>query len=407
MKYFIKLKSLILYLSLTFISFNLSAQNGYKKGYFITKKNKKVQCYVLNEDLYHVPTKFYYKPSLNTKEQKSISTEDIQVLFIEPNIKYKRYSVKIDYSSSYSNKLSPTRLSNFQEKSLLLKILVEGKVSLLQYSISGLERFYTRKNDTIQPLEYKLYKTKNNKIGKNITYQKQLRESFKYTNKKTNIAYDSSDLASYFVGYNQYLKEKFIDYTSFSLGKKKGKFNLKGKLSIGLSNTQNSEYSNVGSTNEFKYKIGFEAEYILPFNNYKWAIFLEPTYNSNYNTVIKFRNGTAVTPSSGSTVTKYGSTAIDYNAIEFPLGIRYYPHLSEKSSFFINTGINFNISLNNKLLELNPKKEIKPSPNYFIGIGYILNYRYSLEVRYNMQRDLNYLNVKYNNISIKLGYNFL
>lgn len=409
------MKSKLLFLCLIFSVLNSFSQKKYKKGYFTTINNKKVECYILENNINTIPEKFYYKASLNT-QKSTIQTKSIQELFISPNTKYERHIVEIDDSSSISSELSTTRLSQFTKKSLLLKVLLAGNHTLLQYQTSEIKRFFVQNTDTIFPLEYKLYRTKNNQVMKNLVYQKQLKEYFNCKKKpvRTTIDYNSSSLVKYFITYNSCQGGKVTNYTY----RNKGVLNLKGKFSMGSFSNQNTlKYgtnTKTTSSSPTVYKLGIEIEYILPFNNNKWALFVEPTYHLNSLKDISYDTGETVeVPSSGVITPIYKSIAIDYSAIEFPFGIRHHLYLSNRSAILLNTGILIDIPLNSKVFTEEDENgiDIKSSLSSFIGIGYSFNKKYSLELRHNIQKNRKSnsdLNLLYNNNTfIKLGYKFL
>ena len=68
------------------------------------------------------------------------------------------------------------------------------------------------------------------------------------------------------------------------------------------------------------FSVGIEAEFILPFNNNKWALLIEPTY--------QYFNTKKETPDLTS--------EINYSSIEIPIGVRHYMFINQKSKIFIN-----------------------------------------------------------------------
>ena len=76
-----------------------------------------------------------------------------------------------------------------------------------------------------------------------------------------------------------------MDRNSFNIHAKTEKdwFNLSirpgmnyATLSIG--NDLTLSITNIDFGNKLGFRLGLEAEFVLPFNKYKWAIIVEPTY---------------------------------------------------------------------------------------------------------------------------------
>ncbi len=66
-------------------------------------------------------------------------------------------------------------------------------------------------------------------------------------------------------------------------------------------------------------RLGLELEYILPFNNNRWSILLEPTYQSYAG--------------------NESEIALKYSSLEIPFGVRRYFFLKKESTLFINAGL--------------------------------------------------------------------
>ena len=75
--------------------------------------------------------------------------------------------------------------------------------------------------------------------------------------------------------------------------------------------------------NKTAFKFGIELEHILPFNKGKWALFIEPTYNS-INAQDKSDNGVA-------------DIEVKYSYLEFNLGAKHYMHINPSSKVFLSS----------------------------------------------------------------------
>jgi hypothetical protein len=120
------------------------------------------------------------------------------------------------------------------------------------------------------------------------------------------------------------------------------------------------------------FRFGVEAEFVLPFNQDKWAIIIEPTYEY-------FK-----ADETGSSSEAYA----DYKAINIPFGIRYYMFLNSKSKLFLNAGYGYAIQFNSTMVSKNGFKANGGSGGNFVGGAGFSTGRLAFEARYNMPRNI-------------------
>lgn len=403
------MKKRILFLLITILSLNCYSQISFQKGYYIDNTNQKINCLIKNIDWKNNPTEFEYKLSENS-ESKKTTIKTIKEFGIDNISKYVRSSVNIDRSSENIKNLSNDKNPIFKKEDLFLKVLVEGKATLYQYIDRNLRRyFYNNENSNIEQLIFKSYITENN-IGTNNRFRQQLFVDLKCPNFKTskieNVEYKKNSLVRFFTEYNKCHNSELINFES----EQKGDFfnlTIRPRLNSSSLTIQNS-VSNSRDT-DFENKIGFgfglEAEFILPFNKNKWAIAIEPTYQS-----FKSQKTTNVNNISGGVLI----ANVDYSSVEVPVGLRHYFYLNNNSKIFINASYIFDLSSKSSIeftrndgSNLN-SLEIETRNNLAMGIGYKQNDRYSLEIRYQTNREIlgNYLswNSEYKTLSIIFGY---
>ena len=387
-----------------FIGLNVIAQSKFEKGYVITNNGKKFECLIKNEDWIHTPIKILYKLNENSKIY-NISSSQIKELSILNKFLFERHSVEINRYSNKIDKLSSKRTSNFKKETLLLKVLIKGEVSLLLHSSKDVNYFFYKKNLKVHLLEYKIYKTKSGNISKNLNYIKTLRDELNCNNLNSNIKYRKKELLKYFYEYNRCRNSSSIIFKREQSTKQ---FNLSGKLSFGFANYKTSP--------TFNYKLGLEIEYILPFNNNKWSVFIEPTYQSLFNDieeqiVIGYSKPSPSDPNRVTGITTYRSKDIKYSSIEIPIAFRHYLFLKKGNKLFINSGFNLDFPINFDLDDTPVKSRI----SYFLGIGKNFKNKYSLELRYNTQKEIipkrfeqyNVEHTSYSNVSLKASINLL
>ena len=404
------MKKNLIVLLLIVLSLNSYSQIEFEKGYIIYNGGNKENCLIKNVDWKNNPTEIEYK-TLYTYKVKIATLDDILEFGIDNYSKYIRATVNIDRSSDNINLMSKNRKPDFEEETLFLKTLVEGKASLYEYTDSNLIRyFFSLDNQPIKQLVYKPFRTSDDLIRINELYKQQLFNNLKCLDiplgKIKNLSYKKKELINIFVDYNRC---KNSDFVNFNKKTKKDFFNLSVRVGLNRSSlsVQNwvSNSRDVDFDNELGLRIGAEAEFILPFNKNKWGIIIEPTYQQYKST--KITNNSNV--SGGELV-----SIADYKSIEIPLGLRYYFFLKNKSKLFINVSYIFGSSLNSTIA-FNKKDgtninslEIETGNNLAFGFGYNTN-EYSLELRVQTAREVlnNYVYWRsdYKTVSIIFGYN--
>ncbi len=379
-----QMKKKILLTLFVIYSFNFYAQTSFEKGYFIKNSGEKIECLIKNLDLLNNPKSFTYKTSENSKEIKAF-IDDVELFEIYNVSKYERHTVAIDRSSEQTNKLSLTRKVKFNTEQLFLKLLVEGKASLYYYSEPNLSRFfYSNNDDKVRQLVYKSYLTESGDIKKNQRFRQQLLDNFycKNTNKIKTLRYRKSDLSDFFIDYNICVASNFTDYTFKNIKTSKSQFNLNVRAGF---NVLSFEIKNITFETKTVPRFGLELEYIMGFNNNKWAFIIEPSYfnySSRYNDTTE-----RITDANNSAV-------INYSAIDLPLGLRHYMFLNNNSKLFINGAIVPNLTLKSEIRSINKNVnnpldfDGESDINYALGLGYKYKDKFSVELRYSTVRDL-------------------
>ena len=402
-------KVLFLFIS-AIISINSYSQISFEKGYYIDNSGKKINCLIKNIDWVNNPTEIEYKLSENTKA-KYIGINSIKEFGILKASKYIRSTVKIDRSSEDLNQLSDTKAPIFNEEQLFLKVLMEGKANLYLYEDGRLKRyFYNKEIAAIEQLVFKSYKITDYDLGENNRFKQQLWNDLKCSSitmkNIENLEYKKNSLIHFFTEFNTCSNSDFINYEE---KQKKDLFNLTLRPRINNSslNIQNSSYSTSDTKFGNKLSIGFgiEVEYIFPFNKNKWSVFIEPTYQ-NY----KSETSADVKNVTGGEL----SSEVDYNSIEFPIGLRHYFFINNNSKVFINASyvLDFGSKTSIELKRADGSSfnslDINSRNNLAFGIGYKLNDKYGVEFRYQTSREIlnDYVSwtSNYKTVSIIFGY---
>lgn len=380
------------------------AQIKFEKGYLIDNQGKRSEVLIKNLDWKNNPIEFEYKLE-EKQETKKENIKNIQEFGIDGSSRYIRKTVMIDQSSTTLKEMSDNKAPEFKEETIFLNYIVDGKAGLLYYYDAHKKRiFYTLNGSEPQQLIYKPYYITENNIAYNEDYKKQIAENLNCgMNSKLleRAEYTEKSLTDIFVLYNECSGGEIVKYEQEK--KKKDVFNLNIRPGINFTSFSTSyldtfETDETDFENKISFRIGLEAEFILPFNKNKWALFVEPTYQS-----YKSEAETIVNPGNHKT-----KSTIDYKSIEIPFGVRHYFFLNNDSKIFINLGYVVDIKMSSSYIQYQRAFDIKSGNNFVLGAGFKYNNKFSAEVRIGTTRNLfksyRYLSSDYNTTSIILGY---
>ncbi len=386
-------------------------QTKFEKAYFIDNSERKIEVLIKNMDWKDNPVSFEYKTDENSFVQQA-SLKNVKSFEIYNQARYVRSIVKIDRSGSNVSNLNRTKDPEFKEEQLFLKVLVSGDANLYKYTDKSLHRyFYNTENSEVEQLIYKPYKVNESTMSYNLTYRTQLKDNLNCSDITPSdinrINYQEKDLIKLFLIYN---KCKNPDFQHTEAQPRKGNLNVNIRPRVNFSSLEFTNYyaeiDNYKMEDKLSFGLGLEAEYVLPFNNNKWSLIVEPTYQ-----VYKSEKTSDVksTVAGGKLI-----TTVDYQSVEIPVGIRHYMYLTEKSKMFlnaqyvpdiaINSSIKYNVAMNSTFNNL----VIKSRSNVALGFGYAYADRFGVEFRYFIGRevlgDYSIFSSKYNEISFILGY---
>lgn len=396
---------------LFFLFFNCmtSAQTTYEKAYFIDNHQNKTECLIKNLDWKNNPESFNYKLS-ETSEVLEGDIVNVSKFEIYDSAIFIRKSVEIEQNSSNSNKLTYSEKLNLKDKTVFLKLLVGGKTNLYVFKDANSKLFYYEPyKDIISLLEYKKYINTDDKITENSQYKRQLWNDIKCNSIDVNAVnstdYKESDLIALFKKYDSC--ENNITYT-FKEKKQKNVFNVRIRPAINFSKTDfDGPGSSLGRTRDFDFDnqitfgLGVELEYILPFNNNKWALIFEPTYQY-YNTEKTFDTN----PRDG--VTRIETSTVKYSSIELPFGFRHYSYLNANSRVFVDFSALIDIPFGTEVKYGDTTYKSKSGGSLVFGLGYSYKNKYSVEVRVFTPRDIlnDFITVSsdYQKVSLIFGY---
>ena len=424
------MKKILFAISL-FLVISAQAQIKFEKGYFISNNGNRTECYIKNLDWRNNPNSFEYKTDMKSDSVHEESIYGNREFGIVNVSKYVRYKVNIERSETNINNLSKTKAAQFKEETLFLKTLISGSASLYLYTADNITKyFYETATTPIEQLIYIKYINNNfstngaNSFSENISENNQFRQQL-LNNVRcseppesdfSTVSYRKNELIKLFEKYNACNKSASEEAVNYNDKVKRKSFALKfapGLYMASLSVSDPHQYYNVST--EFKktvFKIAVEAEYILPFSNNTWSIFVNPSYHKFSDTKNYNRNDGFGVISKDNNYT----ANVKYSAIELPFGVRRYFFLNASSKIFINAMYVYNLSISDSKISFtnntfgtagNNRFDIAPRNNFGLGAGYSYK-KFSVEFRVNTTRNITDLiewNIDYNTNGIILGYN--
>ena len=398
----------------------VEAQIGFEKGYFISNNGVKMECYIKNLDWKNSPVEFSYKLQLTDQEVKNEKIGNVKEFGIDNLSKYKRFNVKLERSSTIAGNLQNDRYPKWNTEIVFLKALVEGNANLYVYNDVNLVKFFfeteTKPVEQLVSIRYMMNRVD---ISQYNPFRQQLLNDVRCDQTSNtqieNLKYETTDLVNHFVKYNNCFKKEVVNYDAKIVRKS---FALKVTPSVFMTNlTIESPYPQYNVSTEIEktvLKIGFEAEYILPFNKGKWSIFINPAY-STFKTTKEYMKNDGM--SNDRKDINYIAT-VDHNTIEIPIGLRHYFLINPSSKIFLNAAYVFDVPMrstidfDNHENLLNGKRSIEflNTTHLAFGVGYAYK-KFSLEFRLNTNANLlkNFgsWTANYNSTGLVVGYDFL
>ncbi len=354
------------------LAFQASGQSkDFSDGYLVFKDGKKTTCLVENLDLLRNPQKLRirYSPA---EEQQLIDLSEVKEFGIYNGKKFIRETVKIDRPKETRMGYSITRNPEWNEETVFLNVILEGKASLYSFADkNGDIYFYRKDSHPAEQLIHKNYVTENNTISLNADFRQQLFTQLNCGDQEKNIkelVFKEVNLIKYFKAYNQCEGSASVDYEP----EEKGSLFFKATPGLYLADMMTyspfrSPRMNFGTNAGFR--AGLEVEYFPKRRSEKWSLIAEPSFQSlKVNKEFGYQLPTTLT----------------YHVIELPMGFRYNFFTKDGlSRFFINAGpqVSFNIKARIEPEDRSTLPIASPL-NFFGGAGYYLKNKLSLEARY-------------------------
>ena len=364
------MKTCLALLFLSLFVLNLSGQIRFERAYFIDNQGNKTECLIKNSDWNDNPNSFVYRATETTRTN-SASIETVQEFGVYNFSKYIRAKVDIDRSSGDISKMDYFGNAVFHSEELFLKVLIEGAMSLYQYTDGDLNLFfYQTPTQGIRQLVYKKYIVDQNTIASNVEFREQLAGA-KCAQARPELLqelkYYKTELVKYLIAYHQCQGLSFTNYD----GKiKRDLFNL--RVTTGLSFSDFVFVGVDGFSQRATPRLGLDLEFVLPFNKSKWAFFVEPNLQSFFATE-SIRNDL---------------TSINYRALEVPTGLRHYFFITEDLRFSLSAAYAFELSFNSAMNRIDGRQYELSGGNVLAGGAGMSYKKFSAELRWYEKKDL-------------------
>jgi hypothetical protein len=381
------------------------AQINFEPGYIINNQHQKTSCFIRNADWNDNPSSIDYKLSETAVSQQA-QIADLEEFGIGETA-FKRFTVNIDQSSNNSDNLSQSKQPDWEQKTVWLKKLSEGKLSLYQYNSKNMTRFFISASPhaTAEQLVYKQYLAAGNTVSENNYYRQQLFTSMGTQlisqSEFEKVAYGQKELVSLFNKYNG-----VTNNAAESKNSNKTIYALKiiaGANQAKMNASYNYQFTNVNK--DFSPKtlavVGLEFEVVLPVNRNKWSVFIAPYFQT-------YKNDVKADPTS--------TLSVKYNSIDIPIGIRHYMYINNTYRFFIDVAYVQSVAKSSKITLENtaapytvPTANIDHNSGFNIGAGFGTS-RMGIEFRYYKSSEIidsSYWSAHLSSIGLAINYRFL
>ena len=384
------------------------AQEDFKNGYIITNSGDRQEVLIYDYNWKSNPSSITYKKSENG-EKLSGTLQNISEFGILKEARYKRAEVDIEHSSDITNNLSRTGEPRLKTKTVFLKMLVDGSADLFVYTEGSKKNFFIQKNDdsAILPLIYKKYRDETNTIKVNEQYRQQLFNTLNCddarSEKLRNTEYKQKDLINFVSGYNECENSEGIVYKGNT---RKTEFHVAIRPGLNFTNLDfdfvGEEQENPTFDAQTSIRIGLEFELLLPFNDQRWALTLDPAYRT-------FKVSDSVTRVYNIANQQRVNVTFEHTSIEFPVGIKHYVNLSDRSRIFLGAQVIPELILTGELdsgITDNRYEDYSAGTSLGFSFGYSWNRKISINARFDTPRNLSedFSNSKMTNFAVILGY---
>lgn len=299
----------------------VSAQVVFKPGYVVDNQGVRTECLIKDYGWLYSPEKVVYKLSEDSAEITA-TVPEISAFGVQ-GADFIRREVNVDTSPLSVDNLSVNRMPEYEKRTVFLKVLHNGDISLYEYYNERPLYFYEMGGVTV-PLVYKKYRDlESGSIRINSGYREQVKQfpgaADLSRSKMESMDYTASDLLRLFED-----SPKPAD--------KKGDTGYAVVVGGGISSFDYKVVkSGIGHCEYF----GFEIERYLPFAVRRFSVAFQPSMQFAYGAM------------NYELYTGYkGKETVNICDLSFPLLMRYNIYLNSNSRLIVNALVGYDIPLN-------------------------------------------------------------
>lgn len=309
------------------ITFCGYSQATFKPGYFIDKVGNKHEGLINYNNPVDNPKSFEFKATEADAQVTTLTLNNTAVVEVVDDVKFINTTVLMDRHSDRINSIEYGKELVLNNETHFLKYLVEGEYDLLVYDEQGLQKFfYAHNSGNIHQLGYKEYYADDNTTKANEQYKKQLWDSVKCGLPNAKLIDDL-----------KYRQDPLVDYFNKINECKTGKKPKEAKKYKSILNVKVGAFFNVltlkNSDEEFTFgtkntlTASAQLEYVFPYFNYKWSLFIEPTF-LKYSKTVPYHNIYYYMGYNNANVN------VDQTIYHLPIGVTYRIYNKEKFKVF-------------------------------------------------------------------------
>lgn len=373
---------LVLFLSLSF-SLSLFSQDKFEPGYILLNNGTQIEGLIKNQAWKNTPLEFEYKLDGQEKSQR-IEVKEIREISVPQQFKFIRANVMAGFPEEFINDITFERKLKLIPMSLFMEVLVEGELSLYQHKTGeNLLFFYQKEGQDIEQLIFKRYKYKSG-IQENNRYKQQLWLNARCTpetpiSELDALQYSEKSLKKYYSKYYECTAKEAEQIYQNNNGTKL-KLNIRLAPGVSLSSLklrdfdEESNRTDIDFGRQLNLRFGMDFEFVLPYNNGRWALFLEPNLQGFNKTVEA--NGIS-----------YESR---YLSLDLPFGLRHYIFLKGGHKLFVNVLIQNQYNLDfDSAIQIGEEPELLTRNGLGIagGVGYQVD-KFGAELRFYGNRNI-------------------
>lgn len=382
------------------------------KGYIITANNQKLEGSFKTDNWLNTPDLIAFQTEKDEK-YRTYSPVDIKGFGLLDGNRYLSAEVEIQTSADNARELNYSKVPQFETKTLFLKQLLNGSLSIFEYSSSKRVQFFIQNQEGVfTTLVYKRYYVEQNVVAVNDYYKQQLFNIFssceEIKGKLANVGYKRKELVRLVSSFNKCLDSDYEDLTANNTKENPVDFHLTPMIGFQSSSLTFQERTRDDLNPEFDgisaLRFGVEGEIVV--KTIHLGVFLGLAFDSAIEENISISTPPEVTTIDSQTVDLQLQTS------QFYFGIRYYIPVSELVKIHFHAGLAQD-RLQEFVLDYEFSEDLdddRASSSTFFGGGVQIG-RFTVEARFSPNKDLFVENAfdyetDYSTLNVMLGYKF-